>query len=181
MKDGWIVGNIRQGYHHSSFFFIKHTKKNKDDKREQEILINNSGIRAINRQYWIFRTLEGWSQLRWRRTGSQPSSNGISQCSVLCVDWAALHHGAGRFSWLHAAVHLLCLQDHPPENLHGRLRERESETHTQAQDAVTCLSHTILNFPAAGTTSRRASLASGTTEMPLFLCAIKRQSSNTVG
>lgn len=52
------------------FFFIKHTKKNEDDKRESEILINNSGIRAINRQYWIFRTLEGWSQLRWRRTGS---------------------------------------------------------------------------------------------------------------
>lgn len=74
MEEGWIVGNIRQGNRHSSFlfffFFIKHTKKNEDDKRESEILINNSGIRAINRQYWIFRTLEGWSQLRWRRTGS---------------------------------------------------------------------------------------------------------------
>lgn len=132
MEERWIVGNIRHGNHHSSFFLITHTKKKKeDDKREQEILINNSGIRAINRQYWIFRTLEGWSQLRWRRTGSQPSSNGISQCSVLCVDWAALHHGAGRFSWLHAAVHLLCLQDHPSENLHGRLGDRERETHTR--------------------------------------------------
>lgn len=50
--------------------FIKHTKKTEDDKREEEILINNSGFRAINRQYWIFRTLGGWSQLRWRRTGS---------------------------------------------------------------------------------------------------------------
>lgn len=38
-------------------FFIKHTNKNKDDKGKQEILINNSGIRAINRQYLIFRTL----------------------------------------------------------------------------------------------------------------------------
>lgn len=69
MEEGWIVGNVRQGNHHSFFFYQTH-KENKDDKREQGILINNSGFRAINRQYWIFRTLGGWSQLRWRRTGS---------------------------------------------------------------------------------------------------------------
>lgn len=55
-------------------FFVCHkfsgTQRKTRMTRESEILINNSGIRAINRQYLMFRTLEGWSQLRWRRSGS---------------------------------------------------------------------------------------------------------------
>lgn len=113
--------------------------------RGSEILINNSGIRAINRQCLIFKTLEGWSQLRWR-TGGQPSSNGISQCSVLCVDWAALHHGAGRLSRLHAAVHLLCLQDHPAEDLHSRLAENETQTRPRERLSHVCR-HTVIQCP----------------------------------
>jgi len=52
-----------------------------------------------------------------------------------------LHHGAGSLSWLRSPVDLLCLQDHPPEHLHGGLGgegerergregERERDTHT---------------------------------------------------
>lgn len=39
--------------------FYQTHKENKGDKRVREILINNSGFRAINRLYRVFRTLEG--------------------------------------------------------------------------------------------------------------------------
>lgn len=41
------------------FLKLKRMKKNQNGRREWGILINKSGIRAINRQRWIFRTLGG--------------------------------------------------------------------------------------------------------------------------
>lgn len=40
-------------------FSKSNTRRNTRMTRESEILINNSGIRAINRQCLIFKTLEG--------------------------------------------------------------------------------------------------------------------------
>lgn len=77
----------------------------------------------------------GWSQLRWRAGGS-PSSNGISQCSVLYADWTALHYSAGGFSRLHAAIHLFCLQDHPSENFHRRLRTEEQKSRSRCFEGL---------------------------------------------
>lgn len=50
-------------------FSKSNARRNTRMTRESEILINNSGIRAINRQCLIFKTLEGWSQLRWKTGG----------------------------------------------------------------------------------------------------------------
>lgn len=71
-RDGGGVdfGKQDKGTSAHPFFKSNAQKKNQGWQGKSEILINNSGFRAINRQCWIFRTLEGWSQLRWRRTGS---------------------------------------------------------------------------------------------------------------
>lgn len=60
------IGDEKSKAHPSS---KSSARRNTRMTREPEILINNSGIRAINRQCLIFKTLEGWSQLRWKTGG----------------------------------------------------------------------------------------------------------------
>lgn len=48
MEERWIVENIRQGNHHSSFFLSNTQRKTRMTKGYIKGWINNSGIRAIN-------------------------------------------------------------------------------------------------------------------------------------